>query len=154
MIRLCVLLFKGASLFKKNTYVILLILVGFFNTAVAGDEGAEKSDKESLCKNDEKACYGIADAGQNENVINPSIDGHVYGIGEAPACHPEAYICLPKGTDCSRIIVGQDQKLNYVRGSGEPNFKRPQVDYCYPYNLEEEKPMFPNPSWKRKVDRI
>ncbi len=104
--------------------------------------------------NDLVKCYGIADFGQNENVINPSIDGHVYGIGEAPACHPQAYISLPRGTDCSKIIVGQDAKLSYVRGSGEPNFKRPQVDYCYPYNFEEKKPMFPNPDWRRKVDRV
>ncbi len=153
MIRLYILLFKGANLFKKHNFIILLIFTGFLNTAIA-DDAEQSEDEEALCKNDMVACYGIADAGQNENVINPSSDGQVYGIGEAPACHPEAYICMPATTDCSRIIVGQDEKLNYVRGSGEPNFARPQVDYCYPYNYADKKTMFPNPDWKREVDRV
>lgn len=150
---------RGNLLFKKYGVIAFLCLIGFsvFSVAETKESDAnssETSDAENECKNDRVACYGIADSGQNENVISPSIDGHVYGIGEAPPCHPEAYICLPKGTDCSRIIVAQDKKLNYVRGSGEPNFDRPQVDFCYPYNYADEKPMFPNPDWKREVDRI
>jgi len=133
--------------------------MGFTKFSVADDNQSSSNTSESNetdedCKNGKVACYGIADAGQNENVINPSIDGQVYGIGEAPSCHPEAYICMPQGTDCSRIIVGQDEKLNYVRGSAEPNFERPQVEYCYPYNYADKRPMFPNPDWKREVDRV
>jgi hypothetical protein len=119
----------------------------------------DQDQEEELCKNGQVACFGIADYGQNKNVINPSFQGRTYGAGEAPPCYPEAYICLPKGTDCSRIIVGQDEQLNYVRGSGEPDYRRPQVKYCYPYNLypdngNEGEVTFPNENWKREVDRV
>ncbi len=129
-------------------------MLGFFNTTVADDKDAEKSDKENLCKNDEKACYGIADAGQNVNIVKEPETGRKYGLGEAPPCCPGALSCVPKGTNCSQIIVGQDEKLNYVRGSDKPDFNRPQVKYCYPYNYADKKPMFPNPDWRRKVDRV
>lgn len=93
-------------------------------------------------------CFGIVAAGQNDNVFVDQ-EGKQYGFGEAPACHPQASIKLPKGSpySCERITVGQTRFGGLVKGSLKPNPSRKPPVVCYPYDFVNKQITYMNPKF-------
>jgi hypothetical protein len=93
-------------------------------------------------------CFGIMGTGQNDNVFVGE-DGHEYGYGEAPACHPQGSIKLPADNPqlCENIVVGRTEKGELIRGSLKPDVTRRPPETCYPYDFINKKITYMNPDY-------
>jgi hypothetical protein len=93
-------------------------------------------------------CFGIMGDGQNDNVFVGE-DGHQYGYGEAPACHPQGSIKLPADNPqmCENIVVGQTVKGELIRGSLKADLSRHAPVTCYPYDFVKKQITYMNPDY-------